>query len=72
MNRFFIISALILFVNNVLFAQSQKDTLKTQQVTVIKSYTPSLSDDILIPSFPNVNDSVYIKINKLKFNILEN
>ena len=72
MNRFFIISALILFVNNVLFAQSQKDTLKTQQVTVIKSYTPSLSDAFLIPSFPNVNDSVYIKNNKLNYNILEN
>ena len=72
MNRFFIIPVLILFVNNIFFAQSKKDTLKTQQVTVIKSYTPSLSDAFLIPSFPNVDDSIYIKNNKLNYDILEN
>ena len=72
MNRFFIISVLILFVNNMSFGQSQKDTLKIEQVTVVKSYTPSLSNAFLIPSFPNVNDSIYIKNNNLKYDILEN
>ena len=72
MNRFFVLSLLILFNNNISFAQFQADSLKTQQVTVVKSYSPSLSNAFLIPSLPNVNDSIYIKNNVLKYNILEN
>ena len=61
MNRLFFISVSILFFNNISFSQSQKDNLKIEQVTVIKSFTPSLSNAFLIPSFPKVNDSIYIK-----------
>ena len=72
MNRFFFISVLILLINNFSIAQFKTDTLKTQQVTVVKSYSPSLSNAFLIPSFPSVDDSIYIKNNVLKYNILEN
>ena len=72
MNRLFFISVSILFFNNISFSQSQKDNLKIEQVTVIKSFTPSLSNAFLIPSFPRVNDSIYIKNNNLKYDILEN
>ena len=72
MNRFFVLSLLILLKNNISFAQFQIDSLKTQQVTVVKSYSPSLSNAYLIPSLPNVNDSIYIKNNVLKYNIQEN
>ena len=72
MNRLFFISVSILFFNNISFSQSQKDNLKIEQVTVIKSFTPSLSNAFLIPSFPKVNDSIYIKNNNLKYDILEN
>ena len=54
MNRFFFISVLILLINNFSFAQVKTDTLKTQKVTVVKSYSPSLSNAFLIPSFPSV------------------
>lgn len=72
MNRFFLNLTFVLLISNILFSQFEKDTLKPQQVTIIKSYTPSLSDAFLIPSFPNVDDSIYIKNNKLNYNILEN
>ena len=72
MNRFFFISVLILLINNFSFSQVKTDTLKTQQVTVVKSYSPSLSNAFLIPSFPSVDDSIYIKNNVLKYKILEN
>jgi len=74
MNRSFLFFNVIFILlnSNLLFPQVENDTLKTLQVTVIKSYTPSLSDAFLIPSIPKVNDSIYIKKNKLNYNLLEN
>lgn len=47
----------------------EKEELKTQEVLVVKSYTPSLSDAFKISENPQVPDSLKDKVKVLKFEI---
>ena len=46
-----------LFLSSFVFAQEEED-LGTQEVTVIKSYTPSLQDVFKLRESPEVIDSI--------------
>jgi hypothetical protein len=63
----FYISFLFLLISVISVAQkSNKDTLKTQEITVVKSYTPKISDAFKLKTNPTIeNDSVF---NKEKIN----
>jgi len=54
------------------FSNSQDtiDSLKTQQVIVVKSYSPSLSDVFLISSTPKIPDTLIQKKYVTKYNLL--
>ena len=59
-----------LFCLGVLDAQqNEKDDIGTQEVLVIKSYTPSLSDAFKINSTPQVPDSLNLPNKLLDFKI---
>ena len=47
-----------LFLTTVVFAQEKEEDLGTQEVTVIKSYTPSLQDVFKLRESPKVIDSI--------------
>ena len=47
-----------LFLTSFVFAQEQEEDLGTQEVTVIKSYTPSLQDVFKLRESPEVIDSI--------------
>ena len=47
-----------LFLTSFVFAQEQEEDLGTQEVTVIKSYTPSLQDVFKLRESPKVIDSI--------------
>ena len=47
-----------LFLTSIVFAQDEKEDLGTQEITVIKSYTPSLQDVFKLRESPKVIDSI--------------
>lgn len=50
--------ALLLFNVGILFSQeTKKDTLKTDEITVVKPYTPTISDAFKITSNPVIDDT---------------
>ena len=60
MNRlkYTLLTLQLLFSSVLLGQEKQTETVGTQQVTVIKSYTPSLSDVFKIKATPTMNDSL--------------
>jgi len=59
MNKFHKSIALIVFFIGISSAQNKDDqTLGTQEVLVVKSYSPSLSDAFKIKSAPQLPDSL--------------
>lgn len=68
----YIISAIILLSGTLVFSQNrtvEKDTLDTQVVTVIKSYTPTISDAFKIKERPSLNDETTSAKKAVKYNI---
>ncbi len=52
------------------FAQQRtKDTLDTEVVTIVKPYTPTVSDAFKVKEIPNLNDSVTSAKKDVKYNI---
>lgn len=60
---------LVLFSNGIQAQKNENNTIGTQEVFIIKSYTPSLSDAFKINSTPKVPDSIVNEGKVLEFNI---
>jgi hypothetical protein len=63
----FIIIALICSVQ-FLSAQDEKD-IGTETVTVVKPYSPAVSDAFKVKSIPNLNDSIVLQKKKINYSI---
>ena len=48
---------------------AQDDELGTETVTVVRSYTPTVSDARKIPSLPNLNDSIVLQKQPIEYRI---
>jgi len=59
----------MVFLTFQLYAQEKEDNIGTQQVLIIKSYTPSLSNSFKINSSPLIPDSLKAKNKILEFKI---
>lgn len=69
MRTLYIISAL-LFISSVSFAQiTKKDTLKTEEITVVKPYTPTISDAFKININPTLEEMKNIPREKVNYSI---
>ena len=55
--RFAFFSALLGISSFTAFAQQKVDTLKTEEIRVVKPYTPTISDAFKIQSIPNLNQT---------------
>lgn len=60
----------VLFLGAVWCQEEKTDALMTQQVTVIKSYNPSLSDVFQIKTMPEIPDSIGVEKQKVSYSIL--
>ncbi len=64
--RFVILSFLSLFVGSI-FAQDEN--IGTETVTVVKPYSPTVSDAFKIKHSPNLNDSIVLQKKPIKYSI---
>ena len=71
-NNFFVYTVLLIwFSPSFMFAQDEADEgLSTQEVLVVKSYTPSLSDAFKITEGPKIPDSLKAKNKALTYKIM--
>ena len=64
------ITSLILLITGFSFSQeTKKDTLKTEEIIVVKPYTPKISDAFKIKSNPTIEDTSSIKKENVTYSI---
>ncbi len=64
------ITSFILFITYISFSQETKrDTLKTEEIIVIKPYTPTISDAFKVKSNPAIEDTKDIQKEKVSYSI---
>lgn len=63
-----IFTGLLLFVTHLACAQ-KKDSIGTQTVNIVKSYTPTLSDAFKVPETPVMNDSIIPQKKEIAYTI---
>ncbi len=64
------ITSLILFISCISFSQEKRsDTLKTEEIIVVKPYTPTISDAFKIKSNPLLQDTDEIQKEKVNYSI---
>ncbi|WP_456376319.1 TonB-dependent receptor [Lutibacter sp.] len=64
------ITSLILLITGFSFSQeTKKDTLKTEEIIVVKPYTPKISDAFKINSNPIIEDTSSIEKEKVSYSI---
>ena len=63
---FFVFLFKFLFLN----AQTSKDSLLVEEVTIIKSFQPSLKNVKKISEISSLNDSIYHYNNDINYNII--
>ena len=63
MRKLFITSFLILFTSISFSQEAKKDTLKTEEITVVKPYTPSISEAFKIKESPSIDSESFQKEN---------
>ena len=69
MQKLFIIS-LVLLISGFSFAQeTKKDTLKTEEIVVVKPYTPTISAAFKIKSNPSIESASNIEKEKVNYSI---
>ncbi|WP_437397127.1 TonB-dependent receptor [Flagellimonas lutimaris] len=66
--RTYIISLLFLSLCGAVIAQ-EEDNIGTETVTVVKPYSPTVSDAFKIKSSPNLNDSIVLQKKKINYSI---
>lgn len=68
--RKLIITSLALLITGFSFSQeTKKDTLKTEEINVIKPYTPKISDAFKVKSNPTIEDTSTIEKEKVTYSI---
>lgn len=64
------ITSLLLFITAISFAQeAKKDTLKTEEITVVKPYTPTISEAFKVKSDPVIDDTNKFEKEKVTYSI---
>ena len=63
---FFIFTCVISFG---VTAQEEEETIETERVVIVKTYTPTISDAFKVKSTPILNDSVTLKKKELRYSI---
>lgn len=66
--RTYILSLLFLSLYGIVVAQ-ETDDIGTETVTVVKPYSPTVSDAFKIKSAPNLNDSIVLQKKKIDYSI---
>src|SRR6056297_3800028 len=66
--RIYIFSLLFLSLCGIVIAQ-EEDNIGTETVTVVKPYSPTVSDAFKIKSMPNLNDSIVLQKKKINYSI---
>ncbi|THV60124.1 TonB-dependent receptor [Flagellimonas alvinocaridis] len=66
--RTYILSLLFLSLCGIVVAQ-ETDDIGTETVTVVKPYSPTVSDAFKIKSAPNLNDSIVLQKKKIDYSI---
>lgn len=70
MNRKVLYSSIIsLCLLGTLNSYSQETDIGTETVTVVKPYSPSVSDAFKVKSLPNLNDSIILNKKKIEYSI---
>jgi outer membrane receptor protein involved in Fe transport len=68
--RKLLITSLVLLITGITYSQETKpDTLKTEEIIVIKPYTPSISDAFKVKSNPVIEDANEIQREKVSYSI---
>jgi len=68
--RKLIITSLVLLITGFSFSQETKiDTLKTEEIMVVKPYTPKISDAFKVKSNPSIEDTRTIEKEKVNYSI---
>ena len=61
MRKLIITSTLLIFTIVSIAQETKKDTLKTEEITVVKPYTPTISEAFKVKSNPTINDQDFQK-----------
>tara|TARA_R110001583_G_scaffold145096_1_gene297073 strand:- start:7968 stop:9698 length:1731 start_codon:yes stop_codon:yes gene_type:complete len=68
--RKLIITSLVVLITGFSFSQeTKKDTLKTEEIMVVKPYTPKISDAFKVKSNPSIEHTSTIKREKVNYSI---
>ncbi len=68
--RKLLITSLTLLITGVAFSQeTKKDTLKTEEINVVKPYTPTISNAFKVTSNPKIEDTSTIEKEKVTYSI---
>ncbi|NOR27857.1 MAG: TonB-dependent receptor [Lutibacter sp.] len=68
--RKLIITSLTILITGFSFSQeTKKDTLKTEEISVVKPYTPKISDAFKVTSNPTIEDTSAIEKEKVTYSI---
>jgi len=64
------ITSIILLITSISYSQTtKKDTLKTEEISVIKPYTPTISDAFKVKSNPTIDTNNNIEKEKVSYSI---
>ena len=69
MRKLFIITLAIFTINSTFSQETKKDTLSTEEILVVKPYTPKISDAFKVKSNPNIDTTTTIEKEKVTYSI---
>lgn len=69
MRKLYITSLIVLITGFSFSQETKKDTLKTEEIIVVKPYTPKISDAFKVNSNPVIEDTSSIKKEKVSYSI---
>lgn len=69
MQKFYIIFLFLLISEITVAQKTKKDTLKTEEITVVKSYTPKISDAFKLKTNPSIKNEDFSKKEKVTYKI---
>ena len=69
MRKLFIITLAIFTINSTFSQETKKDTLSTEEILVVKPYTPKISDAFKVKSNPNIDTTTTIEKEKETYSI---
>ena len=69
MRKLFIITLSIFTISNSFSQETKKDTLRTEEILVVKPYTPKISDAFKVKSYPSIDTATTIQKEKVTYTI---